>query len=88
MPERSVKSVADKCGGASCRDVLGKSVVEKCWRRELQRRVGEECCREVLEKRVAEKGMVCGERSVVEEGVLEKSAHGVGRCRGWQRRWS
>ena len=35
-------------GEASCREVLEKSVVEKCWRQELKRCVGEESCREVL----------------------------------------
>ena len=38
------RSVGEEC----CRDELGKSVVEKCWRRE-------ECCRDELGKSVLEK---------------------------------
>ena len=38
----------EKKEGMWCREVLEKSVVEKCWRDVLERSVGEECCREVL----------------------------------------
>ena len=50
------KSVVEKCwrekwgGEGCCREVLGKSVVEKCCREVSDRSVGEECCREVLER--------------------------------------
>ena len=33
----------------------GKSVVEKCWKRVLERRVAGECCRKVLERIVGGK---------------------------------
>jgi len=50
--EEFCREVLEKKEGMWCREVLVKSVVEKCWRDVLLRSVGEECCREVLEKRV------------------------------------
>ena len=60
-------------GEESCREVLGRSVVETCWKRVLEKRVGEEGCREESCREVLEK-------SVVEKAVLEKSARRVGCC--------
>ena len=77
-------------GEESCREVLGRSVVETCWKRVLEKRVGEEGCREESCREVLEK-------SVVEKAALEKSARRVGCCSffavaveltlGWKRCW-
>ena len=52
-------------GEESCREVLERSVVEKCWRE----MIGEESCREVFEKSVGEK--CCRDRKVLEKRGVE-----------------
>ena len=64
------KRVAEKCWRGCCREVLGRSIVEKSVGEKYCR---EECCRDVLEKSIAE-NCCRGEcwREVFERSVVEK----------------
>ncbi len=74
----------------SCPEVLEESVVEKGWRRGLERSVGEECCGVVLENSVVEKSAGTKLwRRVLDQSVVEKCCRVVlekrvaGKC--WRR---